>query len=128
MFTDEWDLFDNIAPIEDTEDDYNAAELVPNEFPQVPLPQQLPPQLKPNQHYIQHRMWLDPCDVLPNLLQGDAPQGIGTIERADHPRADGERDWIQYPLDQGAHLALSYEFRPPHVPAANSCCKLRFHR
>ncbi|KAK7689209.1 hypothetical protein QCA50_007900 [Cerrena zonata] len=47
MFTDEWDLFDNVAPIEDAEDDYNAAELVPNEFPQVPLPQQPPPQLEP---------------------------------------------------------------------------------
>ncbi|KAK7688440.1 hypothetical protein QCA50_007986 [Cerrena zonata] len=47
MFTDEWDLFDNVAPIKDAEDDYNAAELVPNEFPQVPLPQQPPPQLEP---------------------------------------------------------------------------------
>ncbi|KAK7694168.1 hypothetical protein QCA50_001348 [Cerrena zonata] len=47
MFTDEWDLFDNITPIENAEDNYNTTELAPNEFPQVPLLQQLLPQLEP---------------------------------------------------------------------------------
>lgn len=56
IFTDEWDLFDNIDPIEDIdcnipgyrqEGHDHTAQLEPNEYPVVSLPQQVEPHLCP---------------------------------------------------------------------------------